>query len=202
MPSSTDEYESSESNEEWVSLFHRRFTKQVLVHVTQAFIADQFNLYGLSEIFPNFNKSINILKGTYQPKFSFQEEKLYYMIHQRYILSKPGMEHIYELVTEGAYGFCPRVSCRKAFLLPVGMCDVPSQEKPKLFCHRCTELYLPFDELAQVDSCAFGRTFPHFFALLYPELFPSLRPSEKYLPRIFGFEVEHSAQKEEEGKNK
>lgn len=193
MSTSTDEYESSESIDEWVDLFHKRFAKPVLVQVNQTFINDQFNLYGLPDLVPGFGKSINILKGTYQPRFSASEEKLYYLIHQRYILSKPGMDHIYDLVVEGVYGYCPRVGCRKAFLLPVGLSDLPNQDKAKLFCHCCQELYQPFEELAHIDGCAFGRTFPHFFALLYPDLFPRPAAAAKYVPRIFGFQVAPAA---------
>lgn len=43
-----------------------------------------------------------------------------------------------------------------------------------------------------VDGVFFGTTFPHLLLMTYPSLRPP-RPTETYVPRVFGFKLHESA---------
>jgi casein kinase II subunit beta len=46
---------------------------------------------------------------------------------------------------------------------------------------------------ADIDGAYFGTTFPHFFLMTYPYIKPA-KPTQSYVPRIFGFKIHKSAQ--------
>ena len=71
-------------------------------------------------------------------------ELLYGLIHQRYITSRPGIQQMADKYELQHFGFCPRVFCNQARVLPVGCSDIPGQETEKLF------------------GCLFFMTFPEF----------------------------------------
>ncbi|KAI5172525.1 casein kinase II subunit beta [Nematocida sp. LUAm3] len=189
--SSSDEYESNNSVEEWSDVFLRRFSLPLLCRVEQPYIDDSFNMYGLSEIIEDFDRSMEALRGGAPGKFSENEKLLFYLIHQRYIITKQGLEKMYGLINQDIYGRCQRVQCRKFPLLPVGLSDFPKIYNTKLFCFCCKEIYEAPGELSRIDGCAFGRTFPHLFSMIYKDSFQVKGSTRKYTPRIFGFQVEH-----------
>ena len=45
---------------------------------------------------------------------------------------------------------------------------------------------------SNVDGVFFGTTFPHLLLMTYPSLRPP-RPTEAYVPRVFGFKLHESA---------
>ena len=66
---------------------------------------------------------------------------LYMLIHQRYVLSKPGMLKMADRYNRGYFGSCPRASCQGCRLLPAGLTDTPCKHSLKLFCPSCVDLY-------------------------------------------------------------
>lgn len=95
---------------------------------------------------------------------------LYGLIHQRYITSRPGMQQMQEKYDMGHFGFCPRVYCRGARVLPVGCSDIPGQETVKLFCPACLDVYAPPNSRFQnVDGAFFGTTFGCLFFMTFPD---------------------------------
>jgi Casein kinase II regulatory subunit len=42
-----------------------------------------------------------------------------------------------------------------------------------------------------VDGAYFGTTFPHLLLMTYPALWPA-KPTESYVPRVFGFKLHRS----------
>ena len=98
------------------------------------------------------------------------------------------------------FGACPRTLCEKQTVLPVGLSDSVSLtgENPmKLFCARCQQLYdhnVPGGNY--IDGAFFGTTFPHLFVQTYHELRPP-PCSATYVPRVFGFKVHKSAEKQQ-----
>ena len=98
-------------------------------------------------------------------------ELLYGLIHARYITSRPGIQQMMEKYELSHFGFCPRVYCAGARVLPVGLTDTPGQQTVKLFCPSCLDVYTPPNSRFQaVDGAFFGTTFGCLFFMTFPDL--------------------------------
>ncbi|KAF2761814.1 casein kinase II beta 1 subunit [Pseudovirgaria hyperparasitica] len=98
-------------------------------------------------------------------------ELLYGLIHQRFIISRPGIQQMAEKYDLQHFGLCPRVNCNGVKVLPVGCSDTPGQETVKLFCPSCLDVYTPPNSRFQsVDGAFFGTTFGCLFFMTFPEL--------------------------------
>ncbi|KAI5191598.1 casein kinase II subunit beta [Nematocida minor] len=190
LVSSSEDYETSSSTVDWIDRFVQSFTDAFLVRVDQAFVDDPFNLFGLSESVKGYEKLIRILRGEELSSAHENIASLYYMIHQRYIISKKGLEAMHSTICTGVYGKCKRVFCSGFPLIPFGVSEKPNRSTTKLYCNQCKQLYEPTNELSKIDGCAFGPTFPHLFILMYGNIFPKRREDITYTPKIFGFRVE------------
>lgn len=187
---SSEEYESSSGSEDWVNVFFKTFTKQLLARVDQSYISDSFNLFGLSEEVSEYEKTIRVLRGEKDASNMEKESALYFMVHQRYILTKQGLEAMGRIISKGVFGGCVRVSCRGYPLLPIGSSIQPGVTNAKLFCNCCKDVYESFGDLAKIDGCAFGPTFPNLFVLMHKQMFPRRDRHRKHVPRIFGFRIQ------------
>ena len=97
-------------------------------------------------------------------------EMLYGLIHQRFICSRAGIQHMSEKYELNHFGVCPRTNCNMARALPVGLSDIPGEDTVKLFCPSCLDVYVPPNSRFQtVDGAFFGRTFSALFLLTFPE---------------------------------
>lgn len=97
-------------------------------------------------------------------------ELLYGLIHQRFITSRQGMQAMADKYESQHFGFCPRVFCNQARVLPVGCSDIPGQETVKLFCPACLDVYTPPNSRFQsVDGAFFGTTFGCLFFMTFPD---------------------------------
>jgi casein kinase II subunit beta len=64
-----------------------------------------------------------------------------------------------------------------------------------LFSPKCEDIYhTRSTRHEQIDGAYFGTTFPHLFFLTFPELKP-VKGGEAYVPRVFGFQIHHTAYK-------
>ncbi|KAJ1399600.1 casein kinase II beta subunit, partial [Ochromonadaceae sp. CCMP2298] len=116
-------------------------------------------------------------------------EVLYGLIHARYILTTVGMSKMHEKYQNADFGRCPRSLCQGQPVLPVGLSDVTREFSVEVFCPRCLETYHPrSSKHANLDGAYFGTTFCHLFLLTHPELVV-MQPTEKYVPRVFGFRI-------------
>jgi casein kinase II subunit beta len=98
-------------------------------------------------------------------------ELLYGLIHARYITSRPGIQQMSEKYELAHFGYCPRVYCAGARVLPVGLTDTPGQQTVKLFCPSCQDVYTPPNSRFQaVDGAFFGTTFGCLFFMTFPDL--------------------------------
>jgi casein kinase II subunit beta len=98
-------------------------------------------------------------------------ELLYGLIHQRYIISRPGLQQMAEKYELQHFGTCPRVHCNSCKVLPVGLNDSPGHETVKLFCPSCLDVYTPPNSRFQtVDGSFFGTTFGSLFFMIIPDL--------------------------------
>lgn len=114
----------------------------------------------------------------------------YGLIHSRFILTTSGLEKMLEKYEQGIFGNCPRVLCKQAKLLPIGISDISGVEGVKLFCPHCEDIYTPKSgRHASIDGAYFGTTFAHMFVQTFPDASPQTKSKQKYVPRIFGFRI-------------
>ncbi|KAF2276044.1 uncharacterized protein EI97DRAFT_433456 [Westerdykella ornata] len=98
-------------------------------------------------------------------------ELLYGLIHQRFITSRQGIQHMAEKYELQHFGTCPRVHCNSCKVLPVGLNDSPGHETVKLFCPSCLDVYTPPNSRFQaVDGAFFGTTFGSLFFMTFTDL--------------------------------
>lgn len=178
----------SEAGSPWVGEFLGLPENIALVKVPRDFIADRFNLIGLSKNIPNAEGALKVLLDSAEGSSDHRATTLYYLIHQRYIFTKEGLEEVFERVIHGDYGVCKNIACASAKLIPLGLTDLPDVSHVKLYCHNCRAIFHPEGDLRRLDACAFGRSFPHFLVMTYKHHFEKSKYS-KYVPRIFGFRV-------------
>lgn len=115
-------------------------------------------------------------------------ELLYGLIHARYITSRPGIQQMMEKYESSHFGFCPRVYCAQAKVLPVGLTDTPGQQTVKLYCPSCSDVYTPPNSRFQaVDGAFFGTTFPCLFFMTYPEV--DVAPLKRRFARDFNIQT-------------
>lgn len=92
-------------------------------------------------------------------------ELLYGLIHQRYIITRQGLQQMvlalhactdhsgvrahscvipqFAKYEAGHFGNCPRVYCSQTKLLPCGRSDLPGVDTVKLYCPSCVDMYVP-----------------------------------------------------------
>jgi casein kinase II subunit beta len=98
-------------------------------------------------------------------------ELLYGLIHQRYIISRVGLQQMLEKYELEHFGRCPRVLCNGSKVIPVGRTDTPGLDTVKLFCPCCLDLYTPPNSrFQQIDGAFFGTTFGCLFFMTFQEV--------------------------------
>ncbi|KAL1915034.1 uncharacterized protein VTP21DRAFT_7739 [Calcarisporiella thermophila] len=193
---------SNDSNIEslsWITWFCALSGHEYFAEVAEEFIEDDFNLTGLPNFVPYYKEALEMILDIESEEDSVKvpdvtliensAELLYGLIHQRYIITRQGLQQMADKYDAGHFGYCPRTYCRTTPVVPCGRYDLPGMETVKLFCPSCLDIYNPSSSRYQdIDGAYFGTTFPHFLFHTYPELLP--RSSSKiYTARIFGFRV-------------
>lgn len=198
-------YESDTSNDTgtesmtWISWFCSLSGHEYFAEIADDFIEDDFNLTGLNSTVPFYKEALEMIldvepeeESLKVPDVSLVEnsaEVLYGMIHQRYILTRQGLQQMVDKYESNHFGHCPRVYCHATAVVPCGQSDVPGLETVKLFCPNCLDIYTPPSSRYQnIDGAYFGTTFPHLLFQQFPELFPN-NQTRIYEPKIFGFKV-------------
>ncbi|KAJ1557097.1 casein kinase 2 regulatory subunit [Nowakowskiella sp. JEL0078] len=179
-----------------LTLFNREvFTEnQFFIQVPEDFIEDDFNLTGLAQLVPFYNESLDLILDL-EPEFDNPDmydqeelidqsaERLYGLIHQRFIVTKIGLMMMAEKYESLDFGSCPRELCNEQGLVPCGLSDTIGISSVKMYCPRCLDLYHPRKARFQnIDGAYFGTTFPHILFLTMPQLLPVLKfthPSSK-----------------------
>jgi casein kinase II subunit beta len=188
---------------------------EFLCEVSEDFIRDEFNLYGLSQQVPFYARAISIIIGeesdSAPPSVSSgasvvhdredaaeaSAEVLYGLIHARFIMTGSGLSKMAAKYKQLEFGRCPRVLCQGQPLIPGGESDAPQKSAVKVFCCKCKELYrLDSSKASALDGAYFGCSFPHMFFMQYPELQCSDAVAA-YVPRLFGFRIKSSFQQSE-----
>ncbi|KAI8807755.1 casein kinase II, regulatory subunit, partial [Cladochytrium replicatum] len=177
---------TSSSVVSWISWYCSLPGHEFFLEVPESFIEDDFNLTGLNQMVQLYNEALDMILDLepedphHLEKISLIEasaEQLYNLIHQRYVITKQGLQSMAERLQDGYFGYCPRVLCgSRCGVLPVGITDQPNTATMKLLCPRCSDIYHPSEQRhAKVDGAVFGTTFPHLLFLTFPNLVPPLR---------------------------
>ena len=117
----------------------------------------------------------------------------FFFLCRRYIVTSRGMHAMYEKYRTASFGRCPHVFCQGQPVLPVGLSDLPRNYTVNVFCPRCHGLFFPKStRQANIDGAYFGTTFPHLYLMTHPDMVPA-RPSQQYIPRVFGFKIHQSS---------
>ncbi|KAI0638141.1 casein kinase II regulatory subunit-domain-containing protein [Trametes polyzona] len=168
----------------WISWFCSLPGHEYFCEVAEDFIEDDFNLTGLNAMVPFWKEAMEMVldmepdeETTKIPDVSIVEasaELLYGLCHQRYILTRAGLQAMVDKYEAGIFGSCPRVYCNGCNLVPCGRSDLPGLDTVKLFCPNCNDIYTPPSSRFQgVDGAFFGTTFAHLFFQSYRELAPA-----------------------------
>ncbi|RPB05426.1 hypothetical protein L873DRAFT_1825180 [Choiromyces venosus 120613-1] len=175
-----EEEDDMEEEESWIGSFCSMLGHEYFAEVTEDFIEDDFNLTGLSQMVPMYKEALEMILDV-EPEddsdtsdlsvIESSAELLYGLIHQRFITSRQGIQMMYDKYLANHFGFCLRVYCTQARVLPCGYSDTPGVETVKLFCPSCCDIYVPPNSRFQaVDGAYFGTTFASLFLMTFPEL--------------------------------
>lgn len=196
----SDEEGSDESFDSWVSWFCNQKGCEFFCEVEEDFISNDFNTYGLKRYVRYFDESLDIILDE---EFSEEKdrsiemmkdihedaEKLYGLIHSRYIVTPEGCERMKQLYGYGYFGKCPKVHCG-CKVLPIGMSDVPEKDNVKVYCPRCDDVFTPrSSKYEKIDGAYFGTSFPHMFFMYFPNLRTKKKKKRKFPLKIFGFRI-------------
>ncbi|KAG0017431.1 casein kinase 2 regulatory subunit [Podila clonocystis] len=191
--------ESDAESMPWIAWFCSLTGHQYFVEVAEEFIEDDFNLTGLNSIVPFYKEALEMIldlepeeESAKVPDVSIVEasaEQLYGLIHQRYIVTRQGLQQMADKYQQGHFGTCPRTFCQSINVVPCGRYDLPGVETVKLYCPNCQDIYSPPSSRYQtLDGAYFGTTFAHMLFHVYPELVPTIAP-KIYQPAIYGFKI-------------
>ncbi|KAH7887684.1 casein kinase II regulatory subunit-domain-containing protein [Phlebopus sp. FC_14] len=168
----------------WISWFCSLPGHEYFCEVSEDFIEDDFNLTGLNTMVPFWKEAMEMVldvepdeDSSKIPDVSIVEasaELLYGLVHQRYILTRAGLQAMVDKYESAAFGVCPRVYCMGCNVVPCGRSDIPGMDTVKLYCPNCNDIYGPPSSRFQgVDGAFFGTTFAHLFFQSYRELAPA-----------------------------
>ena len=141
-----------------------------LCDISDDFINDNFNLYGLEADFQYFSACKDVITGAKKldrlsakvadKLFREELEKAYGLIHARYIISPEGIQQMKEKYFNKEFGTCPRFECQKEPLLPYGKSSTLRTSRVKGFCPRCRQVYYP-RPVMELDGAYFGPNAAH-----------------------------------------
>ncbi|KAH7648888.1 hypothetical protein FG379_001257 [Cryptosporidium bovis] len=182
----------------WIEWFCSLKKSEFFIEVDEEYIMDDFNLTGLSEHVMYYDDALDMILDRIDDGFSEDEvgaiessaQLLYGLIHARYIMTSKGMHLMSEKYQTQKYGLCPNVSCNNSLLLPIGLSDLPNVNSCKVFCPSCNEVYTPKSiRLSSLDGAFFGTSFAPLFVLQFGITNSKSKPTQYYVPRIYGFAV-------------
>lgn len=190
----------------WITKFRKRPGNEWLVEVDRDFLNDFTNFVALDEEISHMSQGLHVIlsDGLYldangnskirsktEGKYLEAAERLYGLVHVRYLLTNKGLNNILLRYKEKTYGVCPRHFCHKTTVLPIGMSDTIGEGNVKIYCPSCEDVY--HSSLPQApDGAFFGTSLPQMFFMAYPALHPCPTIGH-YVARLHGFRIHGSA---------
>ena len=147
------DYSETSSSEDlsWISDWCEEPCNRFFCEVPTSYITDDFNLFGLSQYFDNMYEPAlaRILdEDDYSDDSKLSEDsielnaqKLYGMIHARFLTTSQGLKTLRYKVKRKHYGTCPRVLCPEQPLIPCGLSERFGKDTVRLYCPRCEHIY-------------------------------------------------------------
>ncbi|CAK84846.1 unnamed protein product (macronuclear) [Paramecium tetraurelia] len=210
----SEESQYSEHPGGWIEWFCAHEDHQFLCEVDDDFIRDPFNQIGIKGKFGFYKQKSQrylseaikmILQSTSPEDQDLEDERflevyqeasdIYGLLHARFIFTSKGSAIMRERYLQGKFGHCPRIYCEKQNVIPIGLCEDLKTARVKVFCPRCEEVYMPKKKCADIDGAYFGKSFPQFLLMTYPDLHPKyqLLPDTQikanFEPTLFGFKI-------------
>ena len=190
----------TEYEETWLDRFYEDEGNAWFCEIPDQYLMSDFNMNGLSEVIVNYDDAIDVLRGEADlSEFDNEEELevsvkcLFYLIHQRYILTEDGLRRMYKKFKTGIYGTCPRKQCKKQHVIAAGSSSSLGQSRCCVFCPRCNDLYYAKEAaMEKVDGAAFGSTFGPLFFRRFQMFLPDEQEIEEPNLQIFGFNLHES----------
>ena len=99
-----------------------------------------------------------------------------------------GLALVYGRYLQGGYGYCPRAFCDKQKVVPNGLSDKPRQNRVKVYCPKCEEMYIP-TITNRLDGAYFGSSLAHVFFQVYMKNIVLPPKVHFYEPQLFGFAI-------------
>lgn len=208
--SSLDENDSS-SNITFIEWLLLAPGNEALAIIPYEFLEDEFNLTDLPVPFSNtfaLDDCLDLLFEDSKPTEKMLKDQqlliknsflVYNLIHQRYVMTKAGMNQIYGKWQDGLYGECPRAFCNRQAMLPIGLSNLSCNFDLAGYCIKCQDVYKLSSKFSRIDGCAFGPSFPHFLIKNMEGEFKkhweiwSKEEWKVYEPRIFGFKLHQTS---------
>lgn len=167
--------ESDKEGENWIDTFLCQPGSEWFCQISESYLNDGFNLYGLESHKNHGKLAYKQLLGSKDSSDSFdsdsedeiekETEQLYGLIHARYIFSEEGLNQMIKKFKDGVFGTCPRFACNGTHLLPIGLSDKPNKSNVKLYCCNCRQLYNPDEMHESIDGAYFTKSFPQYLLM-------------------------------------
>lgn len=201
ITSDDDDDEEEYEIESWILEFLSAFGNDIFAEVSEDFIEDDFNLTGLSALVPHYHEALEMILDL-EPEYPISlpnvalieksAELLYGLIHARFIISRHGLNIMAQKYNQGSFGVCPRVLCKGTKLLPTGLHDLPGNEKVRLYCPCCSDIYHPQpSRYTNIDGAFFGTSFVGLFLKTFPDVERDCaeRRKKQFQLTLFGFRI-------------
>ncbi|XP_061165380.1 casein kinase II subunit beta-like [Saccostrea echinata] len=187
----------------WIGWFCEQRGHEFFAKVDKAYIENLCNLKGLKKHVPHYHEALDMILDEGPESDSENScqnvlieeaaERLYGLIHARFILTKRGIHQMIYKWKKGVFGTCPRQYCERQGMIPIGLSDVPGEAVVKVYCPRCQDVYTPKSRSHHhIDGAYFGTGFPQLLLMVHPGCRPK-SPPILYVPRLFGFKIHPSA---------
>jgi casein kinase II subunit beta len=187
----------------WITRFLNEPRCKLLLRVDDEFLHNSFNVTGAKQLLSHFAHAYDLLRrgaladesDDDQDGIDRETEILYCLLHRRFLLTRAGMQLLFEKFQQKIFQQCPRVNCRGAQCLPYGISEEFGRYPVKMYCPGCCDVYN--SEVETFDGSAFGPSWIHMFLQKYPQVIPP-GPNKVYVPKIFGFRIAQPGVSDEE----
>ncbi|KAK8877959.1 hypothetical protein M9Y10_004722 [Tritrichomonas musculus] len=189
----------------WIDQFLDQPKAKLFIRIDDEFLQNSFNITGLKQKLKYFTPAYELIRRNTTTSsrgevdietIEKEAEVLYGLIHARYLLTRQGMQLMFEKYQRNEFQICPRVYCKGIVCLPYGISEEPGEHSLKMFCPCCNDVYNVTDhELIHVDGAYFGPSWVHMFLQKYSSIIPR-DPPRVYVPKIYGFRICHSSDQE------
>eukprot|EP01134_Creolimax_fragrantissima_P000189 CFRG0189T1 len=188
----------SSDTSSWIDTFIHKPPNKFYCAIEESYIEDAFNLFGLRPQVHNYSKALSCMLDEDLDDLSQDQynrvvksaERLYGLIHARYILTNRGLARMLEKYQRADFGTCRTQMCNNHPLLPTGLTDTLKQNRVRVLCPLCEQITL--SEQSNLDGAYFGTSWIQMLFFAFPECRPLQFPT-RYTPMCFGFKVHTSA---------